>query len=291
MSWVDNLEFEHYSCYNKSDERVKYEKNYTSLYVVMTRKCNAQCPFCEFRGNIEPINVDIFKRYFNDLLTVCNVTTVHFTGGEPSLELSNLFEICKYIKTVSPYTETSVNTNGVYLHELINCEYIDNVALSRHHYSDSVNQQIFGVNNVATLEDIRKVSNINKLHVSCNLMKGYIDNTEELQLYLDTLGSVGVQDVGLVGLMTINDFCKEHYINISDIHMDDLDRIINNRWFYKKIADKKVCECFNFLYTSKDYTIMSVYYRHAIDSKLSGSTFLVYEENHIKKGFNGQNLI
>lgn len=291
MSWVDTLTFEQYSCFNKDDTRIKYDTNYTSLYVVMTRNCNAKCPFCEFRGNIDTVDTNIFKRYFAELLTKCVVTTVHFTGGEPSLEKDTLFEICKYIKEVSPHTVTSVNTNGIYLKELVECAYIDNVALSRHHYEDDINQQLFGTQSIATLEDIRNLTDKSKLHVSCNLMKGYIDSKEELQRYLDTLGSVEVQDVGLVGLMSVNDFCKTHYIDILDIDVASLDKIINNRRFYKKVEDKKVCECLNFLYTSKDYTLMSVYYRHAIDSKLSGSAFLVYENNHIKKGFSGDNLI
>ena len=261
------------------------DTNEISLYVVMTRKCNTNCRFCEYHKGTSEIEVETLKKRIEELLTVCDITTIHFTGGEPSIELEKVKEICKYVKWINPLITTSMNTNGSRLKELEGIEELDNIALSRHHYEDGKNEEIFR-NKVCSTKDIECFKEKKKIHISCNLIKSYIDSKEEIKKYLDYVGKLGINDVGFVSLMGINEYSKERYVDFDSIGIYGIEGLKKIRTYCREDS----CRCSNYFYTTKDLQLISIYHRHAIKSNKKAD-MLVYENNHIKQGFNGNILI
>jgi molybdenum cofactor biosynthesis enzyme MoaA len=291
-SWTDRIEFKHKTCMNKYSEQHDIEENTTSLYIVLTRQCNVKCRFCEFRQGSSEIDINKFQQLLSELREHCYINTVHFTGGEPTLELDKIIQICDIVKQGDKLTKTSVNTNGTMLDRLTNISNLDNIALSRHHYKDELNSEIFQSNLVPTLKDIENSNEKQKIHVSCNLIKGYIDSRKEIINYLDCLGSIGINDIGLVSLMNINNYCDEHFVDFNNLQLE-LDNRITKTKYFRNIDDytnEVVCKCDNYLYTTSNLRAVSVYHRYAVgNSKIAD--YLVYENNHIKQGFSGEILV
>jgi len=78
-----------------------------TLIVEVTRRCNLSCEHC-LRGNAE--NVDLNLRYFEDLMEhVDSITTIAFTGGEPTLNLPAINQIMNIC------TKHNVEVNNFYI--------------------------------------------------------------------------------------------------------------------------------------------------------------------------------
>lgn len=291
---VDKIRFKKQTCiYNNETVGKKLDKQ-ISVYVVTTRKCNTHCKFCEFHSGESDIDTAKLKDILNELGSTTEIHTVHFTGGEPTLELDKITEICDYIKSIDKCINTSVNTNGTRLKELENIRTLDNIALSRHAITDEENFEIFGSTKVPTCEQIDAFNEKRKLHLSCNIIKGYVDNLDKIKDYLELAASLDINDVGLVSLMKINDFCKSNYIDFD--MLDNVKTGINNDIVktkqYRNISDNKetVCMCENYLYRASNLKLVSMYHRYAIQNN-EIADYLVYENNHLKQGFNGEIII
>lgn len=292
--WIKNIHTIDKTCVNSEGEYYKYtefDRKPISLYIVVTRDCNARCPFCEYRGKLKKININKFEEIFIELSKYYDITTVHFTGGEPTLELDTINVLSKVIKEISPLTKTSVNTNGIFLNELSNIDTIDNIALSRHTIIDKDNFNIFRTNNIAAYEDIYNNNHKEKIHLSCNLIKGYIDSSDKILEYLEMASKLDINDVGFVSLMDINDYCEENFVEFSNIIPKEEDFFYKTR-NYKCINNKNIitCKCENYLYRAKNMNFISMYHRYAIKNN-EKADFLVYENNHLKQGFNGNIII
>lgn len=288
--WYDNIKFNHNTCVNMDGVSYPIEDNNIALYVVMTRKCNVNCKFCDYHKGVSNIDIDYFKKIYDEITKYCHITTIHFTGGEPSLELEKVKQICEYAKTKDKYTKTSINTNGSNLYKLTNIDTLDNISLSRHHYIDEKNQCLFDSTLVPTRETLQNFTEKEKLHLSCNLVKGYIDCKEEVQRYLDFAAEIGINDIGLVSLMQINQFSTQNFVDFNQIHIEKIENLKKTRCFCKKDKDIPICRCDNYLYLTKMYTLLSVYHRYAIKNS-SIADYLVYDNNILRQGFTGQIIV
>lgn len=290
--WTNKVKFKHTTCRNKNGERYSLENNQISLYVVLTRKCNTQCKFCEFREGKSNINTELFNRRLEELREVSDIGTIHFTGGEPTLEIEKLKTLCKIIKKQDSSIITSVNTNGTKLKELENIEELDNIALSRHSISDEENREVFGNSLVPSADYIKNFKDKEKIHLSCNLIRGYIDSSERIIQYLEFAASLGINDIGLVSLMKVNKYCSDKFIDFSNIELSNTDKLIKTRC-YSNISEttkKECCRCENYLYRASNLKLVSMYHRYAIKNT-EIADYLVYEDNHIKQGFSGEIII
>lgn len=149
--WLKRIQFKSRTCNDTNGKSIDISNQRAiSMYVVLTRKCNAHCEFCEFNKGKNEISVNIFEDMFREITRYCDIPVLHFTGGEPTLELDKLIKISKIVKQVSPLTTISVNTNGIKLNELSEIAEVDNIALSRHALTDEENIKIFGTNTVAS---------------------------------------------------------------------------------------------------------------------------------------------
>lgn len=287
--WTDNIIFKHTSCYDCNNHCENIKNNFIDLYIVVTRQCNAGCPFCVYKNNDTLLDLSVIEKILIDLSKVCQIGTIHFTGGEPTIKAKDLIGICNIAKYIFPNVKTSVNTNGLYLSELKRVDVLDNIALSRHHYDDDKNKKIFKTDSVPNTKAILNFPDKNKLHLSCNLIRGYIDNEKEIQKYLEYASKLRINDVGLVTLMKVNDYCKKQFVDDKQINLKNIPNFIKNRWFCEKENNTIYCRCENFLYRAENMNLISMYHRYAVkNNKISN--YLVFENNHIMQGFNGKVL-
>ncbi len=87
-----------------------------------------------------------------------------------------------------------------------------------------------------------------QLQFRCNLIKNYIDSKEEVFKFLNWANDVGMNDIGLVSLMPVNEYSKENFIYF---HIKDL---IGDNFFLTKKWERTGggCECFNYIYTPEE---------------------------------------
>lgn len=270
------------NCPDKADK-------YINIYVRLENTCNAMCKFCNFRG--EKQEFDFYKFYYviNEIKKVVPINKISFTGGEPTTDCDMLHKCLMTVKEIDSKIFTVVNTNGYNLNKIASTnthDLIDSIALSRHHYDDSINNSIFGTEVVSSkiIEQLNKMVD-NKIHLSCNLVKGYIDSKEEILKYLNAAANIGIKDIGFISLMQISQYCKEKFIDFSDIDLKCEDVLINKEW-----NNENNCKCKNHMFIADNGEIVEFYSRYYSNSKNNLSS-LVYDIDKLKDGFNGQVIL
>lgn len=270
---------------DSSSLQTKVTKPYANIYVRIQNTCNAKCKFCEFTG--EGKKFDKYKMYYaiSEMSKKFKINKVSFTGGEPTLNVELLKDAINLIKEIDKDIFIVVNTNGYNLKKLIGIP-IDSVALSRHHYDDNINNSILGFN-APSSSDIKSVSDKLNLHLSCNLLKSNIDNKDSIIKYLEFADNVGVDDVGFVSLMKVNDYCKDNFIDFHDINIQEDERFFRNReWQYDD-----VCKCVNYLYIAPNTGNVVKFYSRCSLKPNNVESQLVFDHDVLKDGFNGDIII
>ena len=308
----DKVVFIKNSCEDKYGNIQKYIDPEVQLYIVFGYECNADCDYCVYHTKQEGSKtknvVDPVK--FAKLLDALNdnnitISDIHITGGEPTLDFDNFVEILKIIKEKSrKWSKVTVNTNGINLNRmgyLVNTRLLNCIALSRHAIDDKENEEIFKTSDIPQLEDIRQFNGDNKrgLHLSCNLINGHIDSQEKVKDYLEMAADLGVFDVGFIGLMPKNEYCKQQFVDFRQLDIENIPNVMKTMTHINRddsiIKDGKpageiLCTCQNYLYKSSDNRLVSFYHRFAVQSKQIVS-MLVFSDNKLRLGFNGDIIL
>ena len=279
---------DHY-CQLDNNEPANVEEPYINVYVNITNICNAKCKFCSNehnRENVTAFNFEKFKNALTEINDKINIHKVSFTGGEPTICIETLKKCLKFTKELNPNIFTVINTNGYRLNELIDVlDYINSIALSRHYYDDDINRQIFGLTKVPDETTIYRFPDKSKLHLSCNLIKDYICNSEEVVKYLEWASKIGCLDVGFVSLMPANEYCKERFVDFNELSFENIqDVFVTKNWNYENL-----CRCRNYVYIANNAEIIEVYSRYYKNPSYSGNA-LVFDGQNIRLGFNGEVL-
>lgn len=237
-------------CISKGDKQTFQDRALT-LYIHINKICNARCGFCNIYKQNEPktkFDFDKLSEVLIELIAMNKLGRIAITGGETFLDIELLDNLLSIIKEIVKNPIVTINTNASMLfkiYQLKNIDVLTEIRISRHHYLDKDNDYIFGIK-CATLSEIseavQKYGNIIKLN--CNLIKGHIDSVEEISNYLDTVSTIGVSEVGFVGLMPFNEYCIEHYVDYSNFEFS------NNFLRVRNLIDSNICQCDNFLYSS-----------------------------------------
>jgi molybdenum cofactor biosynthesis enzyme MoaA len=275
-----------YYCRKNDEPLVKIEGvPLINVYVRLQNVCNANCDFCEFCGEAKQFNEEKFKNLIIRLhrSNKYKINKLSFTGGEPTLDFALFKHMLNFVNDLDDDIFTVVNTNGLHLNELSKMN-INSIALSRHHYDDEINQSIFHTK-VPTTEEIRNIRK-NNVHLSCNLCKDYVGTKDEVLNYLEWCSKCGVQDVGFVGLMNVNDFCKEQFVDY-DVLKIPSKRIMQTKRQSKCEGDKITCKCANYVYAGDD-NLVSFYCRYYACNNTE--SVLVYDIDTFKNGFAGDNM-
>ncbi len=262
-----------------------------NLFVKVTKGCNAHCLFCCNAGSKELSSTfDIPK-----LMTVIHelrdhhicVNRINITGGEPSTVSPLVNKILASIEDEGfDDIHVHLNTNGLLQQsqELMRHPRWDSISMSLHHYDISKLNELY---NCKISEKAFSFEGINKqkLNSSCNLIKGYIDNAKEAHKMLDFNLELGIPRIGFVALMKVNDFCRENFVDLEDIHLDTIPHV----YFTKSMNRGSNCKCSNYLY-NKDLRILEIYMRNYSNPKYCESS-LVYDGKYLRQGFHQDNII
>lgn len=266
------------------------------LYIKVTDYCNADCKFCangtctDF-GKIDLIKLEFVIRYLKENNRLHSIS---LTGGEPMINPDIVNDILNLIWNIDKNIDVQISTNGLNLRKIAsfdNPNNLESVHISRHHYDDKKNIEIFGTKTIATTEDImflqdaltnKKIININTL-----AMKGYIENLENIKRMLDYVGDTGVYKNGFVSLMKCNEYAKKHFINFNDI-FNNLDK---NFLLAHRFYSGEYCECIDGIYTSKNAKFVEFYARMVKECNCPYVNQLVYtSDNKVTAGFSGKVL-
>ena len=285
---LSKIKFKEHFCQLDDGAPMKIDEKYVNIYVKIMDKCQANCPFCVYH-NIEP-DFKFYFKGFEDVLKAfkkqkIRVNKISFTGGEPTANIKLLSRCLRLVKKHDKKIFTVVNTNGYRLRELSKeGKLIDSIALSRHHFSEDLNFRIFDSCFIPSADLIREVQQkTDNIHLSCNLIKGYIDRKHEVLAYLNFASEVGAYDVGFVSLMPVTQFAEKRFIDFDKIDLSSENVVRNMDW---KLGDS--CKCSNYLFMPKrGNRLVKFYARHRCNQSTISPSNLVYDGKNLRDNFNG----
>ena len=264
---------------------------FVNLFVKVTNGCNARCLFCS-NADAKPTDKTFDIDKLEDIVLKLKeqsikVNRLNITGGEPSVVSPLVENILQRMEgKVFDDIHLHLNTNGLLpqSQELMRHPRWDSISMSLHHYDIDKLSELYGCK---IHEDAFKFEEVNKqkLNVSCNLIKGYIDNPEEAHKMLDFALELGIPRIGFVALMKVNDYCKERFIDLEDIHIDTIPHV----YFTKSMNRGNDCKCSNYLY-NKDLKILEIYMRNYANPQYCESS-LMFDGEYLRQGFHDNNII
>lgn len=262
-----------------------------NLFVKVTQGCNAHCLFCSNAGASvpnTPFNVPkLFEIIGLLLASGIRVNRVNITGGEPSV-VPDLVEriLLKMSEPDHSDIHVHLNTNGLLpaSQELMRHPRWDSISMSLHHYDTAKLSELYGCRIPESAFDFEGID-LQKLNSSCNLVKGYIDHAEEAHKMLDLNLDLGIPRIGFVALMKVNDYCREHFVDLEAIHLERIPHV----YFTKSMNRGEDCKCSNYLY-NKDLRILEIYMRNYANPQYCESS-LVYDGEYLRQGFHENNII
>ena len=258
-----------------------------NLYIYIQSICNAKCEFCNIHSEMgsPTFDYDTLERVLEELKNKILVTRIGITGGEPFLDTLRLDKVIKIVRKYFPNVDITVHTNGSFFNKIDKVESLDQlneIHLSRHHYSDILNNKIFGLGTLRSYE-IENLSDSlkSKLYLNCCLVKGFIDSENEIINYLEWALERNIKNVAFIDLTNINDFCKNHFV---DLFKFDLMGLFKTGIPLKNID---ICSCTLGTYTSKkSLKTAKVYFRQTKSWPTKCFHYLEFKNNKLFAGEN-----
>lgn len=182
--------------------------NPCNLNIFITSVCQNKCDFCinsKFTGS--DCSDGVYEKSLKAVLDEKDFE-ITITGGEPTLNMKRLiftmrecFERNLHCRT---FSTTGFNLLKEYKNKqlwnyLIDYNFIHNINISRMNIDQNINDNIFGNKNI-TNKDIEKLAyffetNNAEMRLSCNLIKGSVDNFEGMLNFVDYYSNIGVQTI------------------------------------------------------------------------------------------------
>lgn len=277
----------HY-CHIFGQENREVEEPYVNLYV-RSKFCNAKCKFCTFADDASNYNEKRFIEVLEEIRSKVKIRKIAITGGEPTLYWDKFKSAVEIAHDMVPDANLSMNTDGFRLEKLFNdpiSKLFGNIHISRHHFDDNLNNEIFATKTPgAELLKWAQSTTDDKFQIqlSCNLIKGYIDEKEKLYQYMDWTNTLGINSIGFVSLMPVNRYAMDNFIGFN---MKDL---INKRFnVTKEWSYKDSCECTNYVYIPEDMReLIRVYHKNTYRPFDINET-IVFDGENVKLGFDGE---
>lgn len=185
-------------------KRINNLKTYTSnpnLTLVLPGPCNAHCSFCTWKR--EPDESGFLSALYKLMLHLPpNFRQISISGGEPTLSpaLSSVLAAMEILKVQDKIDKVVLTTNGSNLHEVVSlfANSVDRVNLSRHHFMDEVNQNIFKCATPLYENVSRSLATLSRLGIDTNLncvlnenrseafLTNYVEYAKRIGAYLVT---------------------------------------------------------------------------------------------------------
>lgn len=252
------------------------------FYVNITNLCNARCSFCCNGSNKDYRRLDM--AFLKEALDIVHdkVSRISISGGETMI---NTIELKLLLKLLDRYNiNMTINTNGSFLLKNVDMlnkyENIEAILLSRHHYDDEKNNEIFGINTLK-FDDMKFLQLKPLLRINCLLIKGYIDSLEEVIKYLEKISTeTNIFQIGFISMMPVNEFTNCNFVDYKEITSmlrDEFSEI-------EVMADGDRCSCANYYYRSKCGRELFVYFRYTKEYGCSGRS-LFFDCAGLKEGY------
>jgi len=280
----------HY-CHIFGKENSEVDEPYVNLYV-RTKYCNAKCQFCTFADDASNYNEKKYIEVLKEISSKIRIKKIAFTGGEPTLYWDKFKSSVLIAKDMCPDANLSMNTNGFRLQQLFEdpiSKLFQNIHISRHHFDDALNDEIF-IAKTPTGEEIKWAQSMTEdkyqIQLSCDLIKGYIDNKEKLYQYMDWTNTLEVNNIGFVSLMPVNKYSRDNYIgfNMKDLISDRFN--VTKEWSYKDS-----CECTNYIYFPENLReSIRVYHKNAY-APFDINETIIFDGENVKLGFDGEIIV
>jgi len=264
------------------------------LYLYATSLCNAHCNFCseknynrvEKKFESKKLAEDLRELKEKDLLNKISIT-----GGEPFLYVEKLNEIVNTVFDTIPDANVSITTNGSFLdriYQLEKLEKLSSIHVSRHHYSQEINDAIFGVSTATgqKLYDLNKYLKEGVLSLNCCLVKDNIDDYDDMMNYINVMNDqTGIDKIGFINLMGDSEYCRENRVDFSKIIykiMSSEDSRVVNRYFHNTY-----CDCMTWLQKTESGGVVEAYWWEILESNsVVGKQFIYNTDNHLQVNFN-----
>lgn len=262
-----------------------------NLFVKVTNGCNAHCAFCSNAGcggiNAE-FDYDKLWRIVDELrANKILVNRVNITGGEPATVPDVVNRILEQA-SVKQYDNIHLhlNTNGVLpaSQALMRHPRWNSISMSLHHYDREKLSDIYGITISKTSLAFENID-LERINASCNLIRGYIDNSTEVEKMLRFAISLGLPRLGFVALMKVNDYCREHYVDFDEIDFETIPHL----YFTESRNRGANCKCSNYLYNHNG-RILEVYMRNYANPNYCESS-LMFDGQYLRQGFHDDNII
>lgn len=260
-------------------------------FYIRTKFCNSSCQFCTYASDASKYNEKKFIEVIKEISSNIHIRKIAISGGEPTLYWDNFINIINISRQYAPKCELSMNTDGLRLLKLFNDPIhneLDYIQLSRHHWDDKLNDEIFRTK-TPTSDEIKEASKLattpHQFQFRCNLIKGYIDNKEKVFQYLDWANDLEINDIGLVSLMPINQYSKDNFIHFHIRELMGENFFITKEWEYKD-----ACQCVNYVYTPPDDKFrrpIRVYHKNTFKPSDINET-IVFDGQNVRLGFDGE---
>ena len=102
---------------------------------------------------------------------------------------------------------------------------------------------------------------------------------------LDFVADLGVPRIGFVALMKVNDYCREHFVDLESLNLESIPHV----YFIKSMNRGENCKCLNYLY-NKNLSVLEVYMRNYVNYKYCESS-LVFDGEFLRQGFGSDSVI
>lgn len=277
----------HY-CHIFGKENREVDEPYVNLYV-RSKFCNAKCQFCTFADDASNYNEQKFIEVLSEIKSKIKIRKIAFTGGEPTLYWDKFKSAVTIAKEMSPDSNLSMNTDGFRLQKLFEdpiSKWFRNIHISRHHFDDNLNNEIFGTKTPST-EELRWAQSTTEdkyqIQLSCNLIKGYIDEKEKMYQYLEWVNDLEINNVGFVSLMPVNQYSRDNYIGYNMKNLINERFNVTREWSYKES-----CECTNYVYIPENLReTIRVYHKNTYRPFDINET-IIFDGEYVKLGFDGE---
>lgn len=259
-----------------------------TLYV-RTKFCNAKCSFCTFANTAEKFNREKYVEVLKELTGKSKIKKIAFTGGEPTLYWDQFKWMVEKAKDMSPDSIITMNTDGLRLTRLFEdpiSKLFNNIHISRHHWDDQTNNEIFKTK-TPTDEELKYVQTLTddkgQIQLSCNLIKGYVDDKDKMFHFLEWTNGLEINNVGFVSLMPVNKYSMDNFItfNMRDLVNERFN--VSKEWQYKNS-----CQCTNYVYIPEDVRRpIRVYHKNTF-APFDIQETVVFDGENVKLGFEGE---
>ncbi len=249
--------------YRPKEDRIRLQ-----LSILLTRYCDARCPFCIAAPTDDPqtLSLSALEKTLLLLREEDRIRGISITGGEPFSQPELLDQAVSMIFRIFGYAmEITIDTNGTgleHLSRIRELSHVDTVHISRHHWLDRENEALFG-RPMPSGQELRSAIasvGIRDLFVlNCMLLQGFVETPEDAHRYMDFAIDTGVPKVSFITGTPVNDFVRQRRVIYEDVLRADDPSLLFTRGY----CDYGYCRCQDGVYVSPRGKLIEFYGRHS----------------------------